>query len=80
MIEIDPLRRRRLPNGLSDEWLIREIDCRNLPGAKAPQCLICECAAVVRRVWAYPANWYDLPDETLRLLCASDAMASGNLT
>jgi len=53
------------------EWLIREMDATEVPGAKGPRCLVCECAVdgVVRRLWQYPREWHELPDDELRKLC-----------
>jgi hypothetical protein len=48
---------------------LREVDARKVPGARAPTCLICESADVIRRLWAFPGDWHSLDDESLLDLC-----------
>ena len=52
-------------------WSVRELDCRRIPGAAAERCLIFDSAAIVRRIWRYPAGWAALQDDALRLLLES---------
>ena len=61
------LKRRLLCGG--DRWMIAEIDARGIPGARRERCLICQSDQVVRRLWAYPADWHTLSDEALAALC-----------
>lgn len=46
-------------------WYVREVDTRHVPGARAQQCLILEAEGLIRRVWVYPRDWRDLPDDEL---------------
>ena len=50
-------------------WNVKEVDSSQTPGAKRDTCLVCEHDMVVRRRWSYPANWIDLPDAAVLLLC-----------
>jgi hypothetical protein len=44
---------------------VREVDTRSAAWARGPHCLVFELEGAIRRVWEYPADWADLPDETL---------------
>jgi len=46
-------------------WQVREVDARDVPGARGERCLLFEGEGVVRRVWTYPHNWAHLPPEEL---------------
>jgi hypothetical protein len=48
---------------------MREVDARNVPGARAPTCLICESPDVIRRLWSYPSDWQMLGDDDLLRIC-----------
>lgn len=65
---MDILRKRRVGTG-DDQWIIAEVDARQVPGGRADHCLVCQNEQVVRRLWEYPANWYGLSDVALRALC-----------
>lgn len=73
--QIEPTTHRRVLRNPDDtggsEWLIREMDASNVPGARAERCLLCESAeqGIVRRLWTYPQHWFHLTDEDLRQLC-----------
>jgi hypothetical protein len=54
-----------------NEWSIREVDTPQ-PWAHAKRCLIFSSAAIVRRVWSYPADWSRLSSREL-LDLAGDA-------
>ena len=50
------------------EWRVREVplpDCEKRAGF----CLVFEATGVARRVWSYPADWFDASEATLRALC-----------
>jgi hypothetical protein len=47
------------------EWRIHEADASRVPGARRSRCLIFDSDGVVRRVWAYPEDWGNLPDDRL---------------
>ncbi len=49
----------------ADSWCVREVDSTSTPGALSPVSLICEGAAVVRRLWRFPADWRALPDRAV---------------
>lgn len=51
------------------QWTVREMDARDVPGARAPRCLICESTDVIRRLWDYPSDWRDRDDAELAKLC-----------
>ena len=51
-------------------WTIREIDARNLPGARGPRCLVFENHRVVRRIWHYPADWAIIAPSALLALAS----------
>ncbi len=51
------------------QWTLREMDAREVPGARAATCLICESTDVIRRFWRYPRDWRSLEDEDLVALC-----------
>lgn len=46
-------------------WAVRELDGRGVPGAQRATCLIFEGPDLIRRLWVFPANWYDLDDAAL---------------
>jgi hypothetical protein len=69
-----PRRWIRDANGV--EWDVREIDCRQTPGALGPSCLIFDSEQVVRRVWSFPADWTALPDADLLQLGAAPTTSS----
>ena len=48
-----------------ESWTIRELDTRDLRGARGARCLVFENHAMVRRVWSYPPDWASLPAEAL---------------
>lgn len=54
-------------------WTVREMDARDVPGARAPSCLICESTEVIRRLWDYPDDWRKLDDAELAKLCEGAA-------
>ncbi len=61
-----PVLAERVVFGSRDErWVVREVDARNVPGARGERCLILENHERVRRLWVYPAGWSRLPDEAL---------------
>ena len=41
-------------------WTVTERNAENLPGSRAPRCLIFASTEAVRRVWVYPPEWRDL--------------------
>ena len=45
----------------SKTWHVREIDARDIPGAKAERCLVFENHELVRRLWNFPKDWATLP-------------------
>jgi hypothetical protein len=46
-------------------WTVRELDARDAPGAGAATCLVFENHQIVRRLWAFPADWAALGDGAL---------------
>jgi hypothetical protein len=48
------------------QWVVREVETANVPGARGRRCLLFESDAVVRRVWDYPADWATRSDAFLR--------------
>ena len=46
-------------------WHVRELDTRKIPGALGDRCLVFESPEVIRRVWLFPANWWELDDGAL---------------
>ena len=50
-------------------WSVVEADARAVPGARSANCLIFSREDCVHRVWEYPANWLDLDDTELVVLC-----------
>jgi hypothetical protein len=57
------------------EWRIREMNAGGIPGALGSRCLICESDDIVRRIWTYPDNWRDLPDDELLRVCERSTAA-----
>lgn len=62
--------RRPAPDGRlvrheGQTWHVREINATQRPGAPRSSSLVFECDAAVRRVWAFPANWRQLDDDSL---------------
>lgn len=50
------------------EWRVREVplpDCEKRAGS----CLVFETTGLARRVWSYPADWFDASEATLLALC-----------
>jgi hypothetical protein len=47
------------------EWHVREISAASIPGSQSERCLIFDSDMTVRRVWDYPATWFDLADDDL---------------
>jgi hypothetical protein len=47
------------------QWRVYEVSTKSVPGAAAASCLIFDSEAIVRRCWAYPADWFSLPDNAL---------------
>ena len=52
-------------------WTVTEMDARDVPGARADHCLICESDLSVRRLWQYPADWHRFEDGKLLALFAA---------
>lgn len=50
------------------EWAVVELDARDVPGARAPRCLVFWREQCLRRVWDYPADWSTLDDVALTAL------------
>lgn len=48
-----------------EEWSVIEADTSHVPGAYAPRCLVFTGEAIVRRVWAFPPDWFDHSEESL---------------
>jgi hypothetical protein len=46
-------------------WRVREVDCKETPGARANHCLVFENDESARRVWDYPTEWRNLSGESL---------------
>lgn len=46
-------------------WKVREARAIEIPGAMATTCLIFDSATVCRRVWWYPDEWAQLPEDDL---------------
>jgi hypothetical protein len=67
---IDPAPVTFLQNldGVWLHWSVVEIDARDVPGARAPYCLVFSRTECIRRVWDYPANWRTLDDLELAAL------------
>ena len=55
-----------------EHWIVREVDARTVPGARAKTCLICETADVIRRLWEFPKDWTSLTDEALWRICEGE--------
>jgi hypothetical protein len=70
-LEVSQTTNRLIQRG-SAQWSLREVDAHSVPGARAPKCLICESTDVIRRLWAYPADWKSLSDDALWTLCEAD--------
>ncbi len=49
-------------------WYITERDCRDVPGAHGPLCLVFMSGAVLRRIWEYPVDWRALSGDELAVL------------
>jgi len=47
------------------QWHVHEASATHVPGARRDRCLIFDSEGVVRRVWAYPSDWMNLPDDAL---------------
>jgi|SRR5947207_2406054 hypothetical protein len=60
-------------------WNVREVDGRNVPGARGVTCLIFESPDIVRRFWIFPANWWTLDNETLGRFCEHELRLSGQV-
>lgn len=69
----DATRRQRHVTHPNGQWRIFEVDSTRTPGARAARCLICEDGGLVRRVWAFPDDWFDLADDELMRLCEAPA-------
>jgi hypothetical protein len=61
--------RERVVQRGTNQWRVREMDARAVPGARASTCLICESIEVIRRLWDYPAGWRELSNDELWTLC-----------
>jgi hypothetical protein len=68
----DPNRRRQRSIAVQDRagvrWRVYERHTAAEPGARGPRCLIFDSEAVVRRVWDYPPNWWELSGPELLAL------------
>lgn len=49
-------------------WQVTERDCRTVPGAPGPRCLVFMTDGVLRRVWDYPDEWRALSGDGLSAL------------
>jgi hypothetical protein len=58
-------------------WAVREVDGRNVPGARGATCLIFESQEIVRRFWIFPANWWTLDNDALGRFCEHMPRLSG---
>ena len=57
-------------------WTVSERDARDVPGARAPMCLVFESPEAVRRSWSFPRNWRDMDDRALWRLSELTASSS----
>ena len=73
MQTLEVLKTRQVRDARGAEWTIREVDSTAHPGSRGPRCLLCEDVGVVRRLWNYPSDWYELSDEELVALCGDRA-------
>ena len=55
-------------DGPAECWDVRELDSRDVPGARSDRCLVFENHQRVRRVWNYPGEWTTLPAAELLAL------------
>jgi hypothetical protein len=46
-------------------WCAHELFVADIPGARAPTCLLFESPDAFRRVWRYPADWTGCSRERL---------------
>ena len=56
------------PHTTVHEWVVMEREAVADAGGPGPRCLIFMSERAVRRVWKYPANWFELDDAALRAL------------
>jgi hypothetical protein len=68
----DPQRRRQRSVAVEDRsgvrWRVYERVTTGEPGARRDRCLIFDSDSVVRRVWNYPPDWWQLPQGELLAL------------
>lgn len=56
---------RAVRDGSGTVWQITESNSQDVPGAKAPSCLIFDSQSICRRYWKYPPDWRVLTDDGL---------------
>ena len=47
------------------QWDVLEIEIAERPWAHSGRCLLFVSPEVIRRVWGYPADWWQLPADEL---------------
>jgi hypothetical protein len=63
--DLSPRHRRRRFSWNDVAWSVYDVDAQNIPGSVGPYCLVFASASGWRRLWSFPANWFDLDDESL---------------
>lgn len=58
-------------------WTVIEASAARTPGAKSYRCLIFDSDGIVRRLWAFPEAWSDLPDDQILALLDAPTPAQG---
>src|SRR4051812_36798786 len=58
-------------------WTVHEESAARTPGAKSHRCLIFDSEGIVRRLWAFPNGWANLPDDQILSLLEAPTPAQG---
>jgi hypothetical protein len=57
-------------------WVVREAEGRGVPGAKGGSSLIFDSREVIRRIWLFPRNWYQLDADDLWIVSERSVVIS----
>ena len=67
-----PLHHRDFFDKGGTRWLVSEWEAADVPGAHGERYLVFDSVNVCRRLWRYPADWYQLPSDELAALNEGD--------
>lgn len=65
---LETLGEREILSPTGTTWRVREALAIDVPGATSPTCLIFDSGKTCTRFWKYPAEWFQLSAQQLRVI------------